>query len=255
MASKTWLGFQALTVVKSNAYYAFFLWPLLLLFAPSLSLAARDKEMRVVLIGTALMTAGMFLEIWPPHGHYAAPAAGAILLFLLNALRHLRKAGKSPWCPALTRAIVLTLAVWMIVPICERLRNPHNLYSDYVGIQEEITRETLQSKLSRLPGKHLIIVHYRLHDVPGQDWVFNRADIDNSKIVWARDMGEEANKELLHYYSNRQIWYVDRGDGIATPVPYIFAMALKDPADIGDFQPEPVMRAGLHQTTSSTSAR
>ena len=37
------------------------------------------------------------------------------------------------------------------------------------------------------------------HD-PLQEWVYNNADIDGSKVVWARDMGPEQNEELIRYY-------------------------------------------------------
>ena len=56
---------------------------------------------------------------------------------------------------------------------------------------------------------HLIIVHYgKDHDVHNE-WVYNAANIDRSRIVWARDMGEEANKELRHYFRDREVWQVD----------------------------------------------
>ncbi len=32
-----------------------------------------------------------------------------------------------------------------------------------------------------------------------EDWVFNRADMDWSKIVWAYDMGAERSQELIEY--------------------------------------------------------
>jgi len=48
--------------------------------------------------------------------------------------------------------------------------------------------------------------------------------------VWARDMGFQANQELLRYYPNRQVWYVDRGSG-ATAMPYSSFLALTHPAD------------------------
>jgi hypothetical protein len=51
------------------------------------------------------------------------------------------------------------------------------------------------------------------HDVQ-DEWVYNRADIDASKIVWARDMGIEQNRRLLQYYRNRKVllWEPDLPD-------------------------------------------
>jgi hypothetical protein len=41
------------------------------------------------------------------------------------------------------------------------------------------------------------------------EWVYNLADIDMQKVVWARDMGPEQNQELLRYYSTRRVWVLD----------------------------------------------
>jgi len=52
-----------------------------------------------------------------------------------------------------------------------------------------------------------------------REWVFNGADIDSQKIVWARDMGSERNRELLDYYRGRKFWEV-KADGDAEVKPY-----------------------------------
>jgi hypothetical protein len=65
-----------------------------------------------------------------------------------------------------------------------------------------------------------VIVRYAPdHDVL-DDWVFNHADIDGSPIVWARDMGEAGNRELLDYYQDRQLWLLEPDALDPTPVPY-----------------------------------
>jgi hypothetical protein len=45
---------------------------------------------------------------------------------------------------------------------------------------------------------------------PGQidvnhQWVYNRADIDSSRIVWAQEMGVPKDRELLDYLPERQV--------------------------------------------------
>jgi hypothetical protein len=54
---------------------------------------------------------------------------------------------------------------------------------------------------------------------PDREWVFNGADIDGQKIVWARDMGAGKNKELVDYYRGRKFWEVE-ADGAARMEPY-----------------------------------
>jgi hypothetical protein len=40
--------------------------------------------------------------------------------------------------------------------------------------------------------------------------MYNRADIDHAKVVWARDMGEDCNQELTAYFiSDRRAWLLD----------------------------------------------
>jgi hypothetical protein len=39
-----------------------------------------------------------------------------------------------------------------------------------------------------------------------REWVYNRADIDNQQVVWAREMDPAENRRLLNYYGDRQAW-------------------------------------------------
>jgi len=230
LMSRSWWGIQVLMGHKFFCYYVFFVWPLMLLFIPGLVLAARSPELRVVLCATLLLLLGLTLQLWPAHGHYAAAASGAVLLIQLNALRHLRQARHAAWLPWFTRAIVMTLFLYMLVPLSDRIWNPYSVENMAIlEVPKEIDRERLHSQLSRLPGQHLVIVHYSQRDIPSKEWVYNRADIDHAKIVWARDMGPIANAELLRYYGNRQIWYVDRSSG-SVLLPYATALALQHPA-------------------------
>jgi hypothetical protein len=66
----------------------------------------------------------------------------------------------------------------------------------------------LISRLNQYPGRHLVIVRYSPNHNLNEEWVYNAADIDHSRIVWARDMGAD-NQELIHYFSDRQVWLVE----------------------------------------------
>ena len=54
-----------------------------------------------------------------------------------------------------------------------------------------------------------MMVRYRPDHVPVTEWVFNGADIDHSKIVWARDMGPQQNLELIRYFKDRKVWLIE----------------------------------------------
>ena len=41
------------------------------------------------------------------------------------------------------------------------------------------------------------------------EWVYNAADIDSAKVVWARDMTPALNRELIGYFKDRRMWLVE----------------------------------------------
>ncbi len=49
----------------------------------------------------------------------------------------------------------------------------------------------------------LVFVRYQPHHVFQNEWVYNAADIDRARIVWARDLGAAENQKLLRYYPSR----------------------------------------------------
>jgi hypothetical protein len=69
-----------------------------------------------------------------------------------------------------------------------------------------LTRAAIAAQLNERPGKQLVIVAYGPSRDPDFEWVYNAADIDAAKVVWARDMGPDQNLELLDYFRDRQIW-------------------------------------------------
>jgi hypothetical protein len=192
------------------------------------------SEMRAALLSIALLTTGLFAQSWLPQPHYAAPATGAVVLALLFSVRHFRS---SQFKHAIwgSRALAIVLAIWMISPIAEALRDPFVIFPNLSGpegirfsappLPLHLQRAAIQSELERRSGKQLVIVHYPYRYVPWEEWVYNDADIDHAHVIWARDMGYLKNKELLNYYSDRRAWYVDRGDPASLIAPYDQAMA------------------------------
>jgi hypothetical protein len=81
-------------------------------------------------------------------------------------------------------------------------------------------RMALEAQLRSLPGPQLVLVRYSPNHDPLLDWVYNGADIDRQKVVWARDMGPETNEELLQYYSDRRVWLLEADDVPPRLLPY-----------------------------------
>lgn len=84
-----------------------------------------------------------------------------------------------------------------------------------------LQRANILRQLEQLPGEQLVIVRYGNHHNLDAEWVYNNADIDHAKIVWARDMGAERNHELLQYFRDRKIWLVEGDSPAPQAHPYV----------------------------------
>ena len=54
-----------------------------------------------------------------------------------------------------------------------------------------------------------MFVRYWPQHIFQDEWVYNAADIDAARVVWARDLGPEENQELQRYYPDRQAWLLE----------------------------------------------
>ena len=83
-----------------------------------------------------------------------------------------------------------------------------------------VQRARLLSRLEQLPGKQLVIVRYSPDHNPLDEWVYNAPDIDNSKVIWAREMDSADNLGLINYYRNRKAWLVQPDTNPVQVSPY-----------------------------------
>lgn len=155
--------------------------------------------------------------------HYAAPLTGTIYIVLLLAMRRTSrwKFRNAPSGLALVRFIagscVLLLALRACAPTFHiPISTPMPTWGTPM-LQLPVRADVLR-KLGDRQGSLLLIVRDRVPRGGNHvffDWVYNGADIDDSRIVWARDMGPENNQELLAYYRGREVWLVEPDE---TPV-------------------------------------
>jgi hypothetical protein len=201
----TWKDAWNVTAEKVARMGVEFFWPGALFLLPVLPYAFRDRRMRLLVVTLFLCLAGVFAVIWSAP-HYAAPVTCVIHALLAQAVRHLRtmKWKARPVGVALSRAIVVLLVLSTCVGIARRSCDP--LWWTCTG---DPSRVAVIKQLMDTPGKHLIVVRYsddhNIHD----EWVYNGADIDGSKIIWARELDPEQNAKLFSYFKDRHIWLVE----------------------------------------------
>jgi hypothetical protein len=179
-----------------------YFWPGLLLALPALPFVFRDRRIRLPLLTVVIGVVGVFVVIWSA-AHYAAPIACAIYLLVVQSIRHLRtmRIGTLPIGLSLSRAIILALMFDAGVNTYRHVCDPL-----FWACQGDVSRAAIAAKLNYTPGKHLIIVRYtddhNIHD----EWVYNGAEIDSAKVLWARELTPEQNAKLLTYFKDRKIW-------------------------------------------------
>jgi len=72
-----------------------------------------------------------------------------------------------------------------------------------INHQNPARRILVAGQLARIPGQLLVFVHYQPQHNFQDEWVYNRAAIDDALVVWARDLGPAENQKLLRYYPQR----------------------------------------------------
>ena len=183
--------------------FTFYTFPLLLAAMISVLLAPTRKVRFALSIASALALA-LFLETGLA-AHYYAPVAGLILYLACVGIRSVlhRVPKRTPerrlTAIAIAGAFLFAFTIQTVNSIRSDPEPPGN------PSHRRLTIDTLMRKGSR----HLVIVRYTPEHDPHQEWVYNSADIDGSSIVWARDMGEAANADLIHYYRDRKIWLLE----------------------------------------------
>jgi len=201
----TWKDARDVTAEKLARMGVEFFWPGTLFLLPALPLAFRERQMRLLVVTFFLDLAGVFAVIWSAP-HYAAPLTGIIYALLAQSVRHLRtmKWRARPVGVALSRALLVLLVLSTGISIARRSCDP--LWWTCTG---DPSRVAVMKQLLGAPGKHLIMVRYsddhNIHD----EWVYNGADIDGSKVIWARELKEAQNARLFAYFKDRQIWLVE----------------------------------------------
>ena len=203
----TWADVLRVSKEKIHRCAITYFWVGELLALPAIPFLFRDRKMRLLIATLLVVTVGVFCVIWS-HAHYAAPVTCVIFALTVQAIRHLRtmRIGYRPVGLALSRAIVLLLALDTGIYVSRHICSPLPW-----TCQGDPSRAVIAEKLQQTPGKHLIMVRYdkdsnnhNIHD----EWVYNGAEIDNAKVLWARELDAQQNAKLFAYFKDRRIWLV-----------------------------------------------
>jgi hypothetical protein len=191
---------------RMQEYWRFFLGPAL--SVPLVMLGRVWRGRRMLLIGAS---GGLFAVLIEGGAspHYLAPAAAVLIAIVVECCRHLRasRVYAARFLP-ITMALVLTLRIGaqsLGLPYTQAL----NFQSWCCRVEGNHNKARIAAVLDLVPGDHLVFVRAKTDEYNLLQWIYNDADIDRSRIVWARDLGAERDAELVRYYKGRDVWMVD----------------------------------------------
>jgi hypothetical protein len=212
-----WLQYRFAVHLRAAKFVYFFLWPELCVALIALPWLWRDRRIRFLLIQFVFCFAGLSAVVWF-EPHYAAPLLATVVAIVVQAIRHIRywQTGDRAYGVAIARAILIFSVAMNLTYVVRAYRNPRA--GSFVapagvwGIPGNWSRARIEAELESHPDGQLAIVRY----LPGGggEWVYNKADIDHAKVVWAREIPGMDIRPLLSYFRGREVWLVEpTGDG------------------------------------------
>jgi hypothetical protein len=212
--------FLAKAYIQTDFFFGF--WPIVvpLLLSP-FTLRTAEERVSAVLLGVCIASLTLLIGVLP---HYAAAFSGIFYLRFLQSLERLRSWGKrigpllAVSIPALFVLAFLNSAIGIVAKDYFHGRDPVPFVSGRDSLSVTLAergarfgaaRDAMDRDLANLPGGQLVLVRYQPGHNPQEEWVFNHAEIDTSRVVWAREMGHAEDAPFLDYFRDRRVWLAE----------------------------------------------
>jgi hypothetical protein len=192
---------------KTRVYYHVFVsgFGFLLLLGAAFLLRRSPKGLSLApLLALAGFCVQLVLEAWSPFPQYAAAAAPLFFLLIAYGIFQLRHLQLPRWNGLqFTRGLVLAEII-----IAANVFGQRWFHSAIPQIPEyaSVERLRVQKVLLSHPGKQLCLVRYSSDHSGLEEWVYNRADLQNARIVWARSTNPQTDRKLIAAFPGREVW-------------------------------------------------
>ena len=191
-------------------YRFFFLAPLYLALVAFLW---RCREFRFAWVAITLGLFSLGTNFYPNfETHYIA---GVTSLFILAAVAGLERIS---WWNRTAAGLIAFLCLaqflfWYTLHLADTQGFSTSLrqYETWNGLNHRnpAARIAVSRQLEAIPGKLLLFVRYYPQHHFQEEWVYNRADIDGARVVWARDLGASEDEKLRAYFPGRAAWLLE----------------------------------------------
>jgi len=211
-------GELPLTVVRKALFLAENYFQHVALALGLLALPFALKRNRWMQFAATVLLLFFFVALVPvtySQHHFSAPVLGLFFVLEMQALRHLRlwrMRGKRSG-----RFIVRAILVLCLAALALKAARLTRLDEENPAAYQ---RAQIVRDLSRGEDRHLIVVRYSPQHDGHFEWVYNAADIDGAKVVWAREMDAAGNRKLLEYFKPRRLWLLEAEAKPPALIPY-----------------------------------
>jgi len=209
--SASLVGEMKFSTIKLQETWRFFFGPALSIPLFLLPRIWRSRRLRLLLIAGGLTVLAVLIEVGSSP-HYAACATVCYMAVTAEGFRLLRR------YKGIGRQLVIAAPLILVSVLATRIvlgamnkpfTQPANFQSWCCVKPGNGNKARIQEMLAQKAGKHLVLVKPKTDPDNLFQWIYNDADIDAAKIVWARDMGAAGNRALLEYFRDRTVWVVD----------------------------------------------
>lgn len=170
-------------------YYRFYFYPPLYVALAIFLLTMRERRWIWLAATIAIFALGTnFYPLFLPH--YIAALTCLFVLIAVEGLRRLSQWRRGTEAVQVLICLCVVQFAWSWISF----RAP-----------EPEARIAVNRRLAGISGKLLVFVRYWPQHIFQNEWVYNEADIDSARIVWARDLGDSEDEKLRRYYPDRTV--------------------------------------------------
>jgi len=194
-------------------YYRFYFLPPL--YVALLAFLAALREYRFAWVAFTLALFAVGTNFFPAFQvHYIAAATCLFVLVSVAGLERISRWSLRGWPVGLEIAgiIFFLCAAHFLFWYGVHLFEPSGVsqamlpYETWTGINQgnPERRIAVNRQLAEIPGKLVVFVRYSPLHIFQEEWVWNAADPGAARIMWARDLGADEDRELLRAWPDRQ---------------------------------------------------